>query len=226
MATPGVTQPLRLEQAIYTSMARDGKSGYHLVSRSRGLTEREARALTSWCPSQGALIVDEANRASVNFHPLSPGSYALSRTFEGGSEYSGRGGRQIYTHALILRENQLNALGCPPLAIYFDAMALGHFRYRADPESLLDPVEVGLCHRVADHKACLARLQSLGAGDASKICQKLFDGQSVQVRFPGDRLALAECLLGLLPGDAGRMISFSTSLTASLSRPFRLVVLG
>ena len=41
------------EQAIFTSLARRGKSGYHLVARSPGVTESEASALATWSPSHG-----------------------------------------------------------------------------------------------------------------------------------------------------------------------------
>jgi hypothetical protein len=58
-------------------------SGYHLVARSRGVSDLEAGALTTWSPSHGALLVDPANRTSVNYHSLPGGRYALSRTCEG-----------------------------------------------------------------------------------------------------------------------------------------------
>ena len=46
------------EQAIFTSLPRRGKAGYHLVARSPGVTDAEAKALATWSPSHGALIVD------------------------------------------------------------------------------------------------------------------------------------------------------------------------
>src|SRR5208337_2441493 len=49
----------------------------------------------------GSLLLDQYNRVSVNFHPLPSGRFALSRTCEGPPEYSGRGGRQLYTHIMI-----------------------------------------------------------------------------------------------------------------------------
>src|SRR5690348_12988097 len=128
---------MRVEQAIYTSLSRDGRAGYHVVSRSPGVSEDEARALASWSPSHGALLLDDSNRLSVNFHPLPGGRHALSRSCEGRPEYSGRGGRQVYTHALILGPAQLEASGGGPLAIYRDALALGHLLYRPEPEPVL-----------------------------------------------------------------------------------------
>src|SRR5438132_13961479 len=121
-------------------MMRRGKAGYHLVARSPGVTESEARSLTSWSPSHGGMIVDAANRASVNFHPLPSGRYALARTIEGTAEYSGRGGKQLYTHAVIIDAAKLQQVGYRPFAIYRDALALGHYRYQNAPQPVLKPV--------------------------------------------------------------------------------------
>jgi hypothetical protein len=79
------------DQAIFTSAMRRGKAGYHLVARSPGVTESEARTLSTWCPSHGGMIVDAANSASVNFHPLPSGRYALSRTARGGPNTAAEG---------------------------------------------------------------------------------------------------------------------------------------
>src|SRR6516162_7614458 len=118
-----------VEQVIYTSLARDSKLGYHVVSRSRGVSEADARALASWAPSTGALIVDDTNRVSVNFPPLSGGRYVVSRTCEGLPEYSGRGARQLYTHALIFSAAQLENSFFQPMRLYRSALALGLMRY-------------------------------------------------------------------------------------------------
>src|SRR5271170_5441446 len=99
------------EQAIFTSLPRRGKAGYHLVARSQGVSDLEAGALTTWSPSHGALIIDAANRTSVNFHNLPSNRYALSRTCAGLAEYSGRGGRQLYTHTLIVDDKMLKQAG-------------------------------------------------------------------------------------------------------------------
>src|SRR5262245_2516480 len=120
------------EQAVFTSLPRRGRGGYHLVSRSRGVDETDAQALTQWAPSHGALIVDGTNRTSVNFLPLPSGRFALSRTCSGPPEYSGRGGRQLYTHFLIVDDAGLQAVGFQPFSLYRDAMALGYLLYQPD----------------------------------------------------------------------------------------------
>jgi hypothetical protein len=216
---------MQVEQAIYTSLARDLKSGYHVVSRSRGVSEADARALASWAPSNGALIVDDANRVSVNFHPLPDGRFALSRTCEGLPEYSGRGARQLYTHALIFTADQLERAAYQPIPLYHDALSLGHARYRANPEPILDAVPLGECHRLRDPSYWRARANELGARDLPALERRLRADEPVRLHYPGDRIQLAECLLGIMAGELVGSLSFSTSLRASSVRPYRLSLL-
>lgn len=210
------------EQAIFTSLPRRGREGYHLVSRSPGVGEAEARALASWAPSHGALIVDRSNRVSVNFHPLPGGRFAISRTCSGQAEYSGRGGHQLYTHSLIVDGPTLEAIGFQPFALYRDAMAMGCLLYHPDPADALEPVSVSRLHprRDADYWADLAA--RLALPPLSPLRERLMSGQQLRFAHAGDRIALAECLIGILTPESVRCISFSTSLLPSAARPFLL----
>jgi hypothetical protein len=216
---------MRVEQAIYTSLARDVKSGYHVVSRSRGVSDADARALASWAPSNGSLIVDDANRVSVNFHPLPERRFALTRTCEGLPEYSGRGDRQLYTHALIFTETQLEQSSYQAMSLYRDALSLGHARYRPNPEPILEPVPLSQCHRLRDDVYWRARANELGARDLPTLERRLRADEPVRLHYPGDRILLAECLLGILAADLVGTLSFSTSLKASSVRPYQLSLL-
>jgi hypothetical protein len=217
---------MRAEQAIFTSMRRGGHDGYHVVARSPGIAEADATALALWAPSHGALIVDAANRTSVNFHALPSGRLALSRTCEGPAEYSGRGRRQLYTHALLLEPEALRAAGAGPLAVYRDAMALGLLRYRVDPGPALPPAELGSCHPAAPAATWAARARVLGLEGLADLGARLAAGEAVRLRYAGDRIALAECLLGLLPAAAAAGASFSTSLQPSAVRPYRIILIA
>jgi GTPase-associated protein 1, N-terminal domain type 2 len=217
--------PMRVEQAIYTSLARDLKSGYHVVSRSRGVSEADARALAAWAPSNGALMVDDANRVSVNFHPLPEGRFALTRTCEGLPEYSGRGGRQLYTHALIFTTDQLDRSSYQTIPLYRDALSLGHARYRVNPEPILEAVPLSECHGLRDPAYWRARASDLGARDLPALERRLRADEPVRLHYPGDRILLTECLLGILTRDLVASLSFSTSLRSSSVRPYRLSLL-
>jgi hypothetical protein len=214
------------EQAIFTSLNRLGKSGYHVVSRSPGLSESDTVTLSTWSPSHGALIVDAANRTSVNFHPMPGGRYALSRTCEGPPEHSGRGGRQLYTHALIFDPETLRYSHHQPLAIYRDALALGYLHYQADPEPVLKPVELSSLYFERDPREWVERAREMGVPGIAALRDKLEAGEDVKFPYGGDRLALVECLLGQMPAEAVPLMSFTTSLQPSAVRPYRLIVLG
>ena len=215
-----------VEQAVFTSLPRQGKAGYHLVTRSPGVSDAEAGALATWCPSHGALVVDGANRASANFHPLPGGRFALARTCAGPAEYSGRGGRQLYTHVLIVEAAKLKRAGGHPIALYRDALALGHFRYRAEPPLRLEPVELSDVPRRAEPAAWSARARALGLPALEPLRDELLAGRTLRAPHAGDRVALVECLIGLLPWEAVLTLSFATSLQPSVVRPFRLLLLG
>ena len=210
------------EQAIFTSMVRRGKSGYHVVARSPGLSESEVNTLALWSPSHGGLIVDPVNRVSVNFFPLPSGRYVLSRTREGRAEYSGRGGKQLYTHALVVDAASLLQASYRPFAVYRDALALGHFHYRAEPESVLRPVGLSSLYPRREGDATAAHLRELGLPAVETIISQLDAGQPVVFGYAGDRISLAEYLIGRLSADTVMRVSFATSLLPSAVRPYRL----
>ena len=217
---------MKVEQAIFTSLSRGGKSGYHVIARSPGVSEQDANAIAAWSPSNGALIVDPANQISVNYHPLPGGRFVLSRTCEGPPEYSGRGGKQLFTQVLLIEADDLRAAAAGPIAVYRDALALGKMVYRANPPNLLEAVELGTSHLVRDPNFWFERAKALGLPDLKPIVNRLLARESVRIAYPGDRLVLAQCILGALPPDLRFRVSFSTSLRPSAVRPCRLVLVG
>ncbi len=210
------------EQAIFTSLPRRERGGYHLVSRSRGVPDTEAQALAQWAPSHGALVVDESNRTSLNFFALPSGRFSFSRTCAGPAEYSGRGGHQLYTHFLIVDETVLQAAGFQPFSLYRDAMALGYFLYQPDPAELLEPLPLCRVHPHRDARFWADRAVELNLPALEPLRDRLQSGHPLRFAYAGDRAALAECLIGLLSPESVRRISFSTSLVPSAARPFLL----
>jgi hypothetical protein len=210
------------EQAIFTSLVRRGRGGYQLVSRSKGIDESDTPALARWAPSHGALLMDANNRTSVNFHSLPSGRFALSRTCAGPMEYSGRGGRQLYTHFLIVDAAALECSDFQPFSIYRDAMALGYFLYQINPKEVLHAVRLSELHPRRDSSVWQDRAADLGLSQPRAVLDRLLSGQSVRFGYAGDRTALAECLIGMLPSDAVSRTSFATNLVPSSVRPFAL----
>jgi hypothetical protein len=212
------------EQAVFTSLDRDGQAGYHVVSRSEGISEADSSALTTWSPTEGSLIVDAANRTSINFHPMPEGRHALSRTFAGSAEYSGRGGWQVYTRALVFDEAALIAAHNRPLLLYREALALGYLRYQNDPPRTLTPAQLGPSLAVKDSETLLERARALRIPSSESLRAKLANELCLRFSHQGDRIALLECLLEVLGPTPKAWPSFSTSLQPSTVRPFQIVL--
>jgi hypothetical protein len=176
----------------------------------------------TWSPSQSGLIVAAANRTSVNFHPMQGGRFALSRTCEGLAEYSRRGGRQLYTHALIFDTKALRPVADHPLAFYRATLPMGYYHYRTDSEPRLDPVRLPSTFARLDDSAWTDPARVLGLSDLDNLRGRLARGQPVQLAHPGDRTVLAECLLGLLPCEARREVSFATIESRMSNGPCRM----
>jgi hypothetical protein len=209
------------DQAIFTSLTRLGKAGYHVVAKSSGVTESESHAVATWSPSHGGLAADDLNRVSVNFYPTPSGRFALSRTCEGRGEYSGRGGKQLFTRVILFDSARLKRVGYRPIVIYHDALALGYLHYQPDPPPVLPRVR--LSHFFPDRPAQTGSLEALvDPGTVELLVSQLSAGQSVVFPFEGARLELADYLLGQLPQEVLLRLSFATSLVPSAVRPFRL----
>ncbi len=159
---------------------------------------------------------------SVNFYALPGGRFGLSRSCEGPPEYSGRGGRQLYTHILIIDGKCLEAVAGQPFGIYQNALALGYLFYQVNPAEQLAPIELPGFHPQRDPADWLARARTLGLPDIEPLRDRLLAGRPVRYPFDGDRAVLAECLIGSLGLKAIHKISFATSLQPSSDRPFIL----
>ena len=141
---------------------------------------------------------------------------------EGPAEYSGRGGRQVYTHILIHDGKCLEAVAGQPFGIYQNALAVGYLFYQVNPAEQLAPIEVPGFHAAREPAGWLDRARKLGLPDIEPLRDRLLSGRPVRYPFAGDRTVLAECLIGSLGPKAIRKISFATSLQPSSDRPFIL----
>src|SRR5262249_40983380 len=139
-------------------------------------------------------------------------------------EYSGRGGHQLYTHSLIVDETALEAVGFQPFCLYRDAMAMGYFLYQPNPSEVLEPVSLSSIHARRDARFWEDRAAELDLPPLGPLSQRLPSSPPLRFAYAGDRIALAECLMGMLPPESVRLTSFSTSLVPSSARPFVLAL--
>lgn len=219
---------MKVEQAIHTSLQTTGRSGYHIVARSAGVSNETARQIALRCPSHGSLIRDPSNQASLNAFPLNDGRWVVSRTCQGPPEYSGRGGACLYTHALLIDKDTLNQFQWRFVRIYRQALALGHLVYRPVNGPKLTTLDLGdgfdgiLAGPPPTYRPEWKEI----AEAQTRIRSLLASGESVELRIQGDRIEAADYVLSLLPGELARSISFSTSLRPCASRGFQLSLMG
>lgn len=208
---------MRIEQAVYTSTRSKKGQGYHLVAVSPGISEWESRALSKWGPSHASLLSDEARAESINFHPLTEQSFAVSRTVYGAAEYSGRGGLQVFTRYLILNRQQLSAYDYNTLEFARTAIALGLLRLTIDlDDEPLPSIEI------PDRALTQLKTNNAKSRYLSETESLLRQRARVAVIGVRDPVVLLAHLMSCTPAKQRLELSFSTGLKPSLEREFSL----
>lgn len=206
-----------VEQAIFTSIRSRRAQGYHVVASSTGVDDRVLQALTTWGPSHASLLSREPEAESWNFHEL-PGDWlGISRTTHGGSEYSGRGGLQVYTHFLLVRPEQMKPYQFDALQFARTAYALGYLRLKAFPPESLPRVDL------PEHAMTVPEYSPdappLGFDDILRTLR--FQNRLVVVGQP-DPIPLLMLILRETKPEDRLKLSFCTGLRPSVHRNFQL----
>jgi hypothetical protein len=209
-----------VEQAIFTSARTRHAQGYHLTSRSPGITDEIAQALSQWSPSHGGLLESAIDAVSLNYFPLPSNRGVLARSVYGGPEYSDRGGLQIVTRMLVFQREQLAGYSNNPLNLAQLAMALGQLRLTGNLEQLLEPVE--LPDQTALATAALGPDVVEPSESVQELLQRLQTASRVAVVGAENPRELLEELLQHTHSDDRLDVSFTTGLKPSMHRQFRL----
>jgi len=214
-----------IEQAIFTSARTDRKDGYQLVAWSPGIAAEDARELAVWGPAHDSMIADNPADVSVNFHPLGKSRYCISRTMLGQPEYSGRGGRQVYTHCLVLDRAGFLKLHNDPFRVLSAALASCNLR----PGSSL-PLELPTLNLFPSGPA--VEVASIEYAQDSSVQLKMVNWmhhvlthQRIYLTGSYTEQFLA-AFINLLPVASRAAFSFSTRLRYSPRREFRIVGLA
>jgi hypothetical protein len=209
---------MRAEQAIYTSARTRMKRGYHLTSQSPGIDEAQARSLIRWCPSHAGLASNQPDASSLNFHPVTDSTVALSRTVYGGAEYSARGGLQIVTRILLLHDNALASYACDPVTLARVAMALGFLRLDPTAPDQLPPVD--LPDRPVRNDNPFGDSATMDI--VRQVLNFLGEGRRVAVIGANRPIPILAILYSRLRERQRLELSFTTGLKPSMNRAFRL----
>ena len=216
---------MSIQQAIFTSAQTKRASGYHLACRSSGLSEADARELTAWGPSHDSLADSTPAAQSVNFFPLSSGSFCVSRTVIAGQEYSGRGGWRVFTTCLVISPADLSRFANNPFAIIRAALAAGELDPPAVLPQSLEPLSLGGRAAGVDHTILYRLSARVSADEIVRLITAVFKQRHVVVGAAVDGELLVAGVLNSLPVDRRPELSFSTGLRFCSQRPFRLTVL-
>ncbi|MCA9112236.1 MAG: hypothetical protein KDA52_19940 [Planctomycetaceae bacterium] len=210
---------MQVEQALFTSAQTRHARGYHLVARSSGITDNMAKALAVWSPSHDSLVESHAAAESLNYYRLNDEWAALTRSVNGESEYSNRGGLRLETNMLVFRASQLAGYDHHPLLLADTALSLGHLRLRDRTPQQLGTIELP--------QSSWGRIDEPGLNDESshefavRVIKQLTRSRVMIIGAARPKMMVQAVLDRLPPRVRGR-VTFSTGLRPSLHRPFSL----
>lgn len=211
---------MQVQQAVFASSSRGRAGGYQVIAKSSGVDRRDCQEICRWTPTRAPS--SDTDKWTVNYFPVSDDSFAVTRTVLGGPEYSCRGGTQVVTLILLLKDEQFSSYSCNSIAVARTALMLGYLR---------------LPLQMACEKLPIARLPDRPIIEASPplelapydayddLLNEIIDlvQQSRRVAIVGfpDPMDAVEKLLPKLSVETRRDFSFTTGLAPSIGRPFQ-----
>src|SRR5262245_1757493 len=216
---------MRIEQAIFTSLQSSRLDGYQLAATSSGIARELEKELTVWGPAHDSLWDTRCDARSVNFHPLSNGTFCLSCTTIAGAEYSGRGGGRIYTQMFVLGSEALTQFANDPFLVLRALAAAGRLLVLDTIPSSLPSVPLLGRSTKADESLAHGIVEEVGEKVFHDLAQAITGPGRVAVSTSGHVERLFQAVLHTLPFEQRPSISFTTGLKDSARRPFKLFVL-
>ncbi len=214
---------MQIEQAVFTSAHDDHAAGYHLVARSPGIEEADARELTVWGPSHDSLATPAGSEpASVNFFRLPSGAQCISKTQLAGGEYSGRGNR-IYSNCLVVPQQLLARFAANPFRVLRAVAAKGLLKIFERVPVKLPPFQLPGRAPPVDDALVAQFLQRYSHEAIIEAIDLMVHGEPLVVvaNQPPDSIVAA--LVNLLPASCRREVSYATGLKYSKRRPFQML---
>ncbi len=219
-------QTINVEQAIFASSDRGSMKGYQLVAKSPGVDRSISQALCRWAPTQ--IPSDAPDQWMINYFPINDETVAVTRTVLGGPEYSSRGGFQVVTLILLLRNDQFQAYSCNPILVAKTALAVGLLRLPLTIDCDQLPV-VNLPRQPlvlppdssTEHSDAVGRSIAYQPETLDKIADMIQHAQRVALIGISDPIAIVERVISKLSLDVRREFSFTTGLSPTVRRPFQ-----
>ncbi len=216
-----------VDRALFGSSNRGAIQGYQMLNWSAGIDARTSKELQQWAPTR--LQNDDPNSWTVHCFRLSGNRVCIGRTFIAGYEYSGRGSLNVATVYLVVDSTLYEAYQCDGLAIYFMALALGHFCVHSDFEyGAVAPVTLP-ANAPMTSEFYVRPLQDDYMADSvhptptyDELEYQLRMRKRVAVVGMTDPISYAARLIDRLDPNVRTSLSFTTGLPLSIYRPFQL----
>ena len=213
-----------IEQAIFTSADTGRAQGYQLVSRSRGVSDDEARELSAWGPSHDSLNEGRGESTSINFHRLQSGVYAVSRTTLA-ARSTADAGAPVSTRSFCWFRRNTWRFANNPFAVIRAATANGALEVCDSVPETLPPLRLS-GRAPATDAGLLAQLACRpGPAAMATLLQSALSCDQLGIASGVSAEALLAGVINLLPVECRAEFSFSTGLKFSPSRPFRVFAL-
>ncbi len=210
---------ISVEQAVFASTDRGSMKGYQLVSKSSGVDRSCSQELCRWAPSQ--VPSNDPKQWTINYFPVSDDSVAITRTVLGGPEYSSRGGTQVVTLILVLRDEQFLSYASNPILVARTALAMGWLKLPLDmaceqlPQAILPSCPVVEPLLPDD---CESDRYSQLLDDVTDLIKASRRVAVIGLTNPIDAV---DRLIPRLSVELRRDFSFTTGLTPAIRRPFQ-----
>ncbi len=214
-----------VEQAIFTSVRSGRNEGYQVAARSGGISSTQVRELSQWGPSHDSLYESLPNSECVNYHRMANGLHCVSHTILAGREYSGRGGRRVYTQLFLLGDELFARFGNSPFRV-FDSLAVsGRVKVLDTLPAQLEPLTL-LGRAATVNTANVEHVaRKIGAHRLAALLTAALNTPRLGVTSSVSGTRLFRALFDLMPPALRTEFSVTTGLKVSNSRDYRLVVL-
>ncbi|MCG8405823.1 MAG: hypothetical protein MI923_11555 [Phycisphaerales bacterium] len=106
------------DQAIFTSVRTPTGEGYRIIAASSGLSGDEKAEITRKAPSHGSLCSSEPVAQGLSAYSMASGRYCVGFSRHAGKEHTARGGQRVYTHFVILNQEDYALFGCHPRRVH------------------------------------------------------------------------------------------------------------
>ncbi len=219
--------PIQADYAIFTSVRTPMGNGYQLAAASKGVSHDEKAELKRRSPSHNALCSSELDTKGISAYPLSSGRYVVALSRYGNVEYSGRGGRCIDTHIVLLTPDDYAAFDCNPLRVQEALVAVIGNAPVTKPPRQLDPLKLSMESQTPGHAITEPPSfgTSLDPAWLTHLAKWLLTKRPIIITGIPAPLSALEWTLMTLPAGWRRDVAISAGIKYAMTRELNWVVL-